>query len=116
MPKGWITDFTELIDVNNNFNPVTGAFILNEDDEEGVYIFAASAYKSRVNGNKGLIAFYKNNKYVRQIFEADVDNALTMNIVFAILLKKGDEVRLANFFARSIYAGSHPFTFTGYKI
>ena len=40
------------------------------------------------------IAFYKNNKYVRQIFEADVDNALTMNIVFAILLKKGDEVRL----------------------
>ena len=90
--------------------------MLNEDDEEGVYIFAASAYKSRIDGLKGLIAFYKNNKYVRQIFEADVDNALTMNIVFALHLQKGDEVRLANFHARSIYAGSHPFTLTGYKI
>ena len=116
LPKGWITDFTELIDVNNNFNPVTGAFTLNEDDEEGVYIFAVSAYKIPVDGNKGLIAFYKNNKYVRQIFEADTENALTMNIVFALHLQKGDEVRLENFNARSIYSGSHPFTFTGYKI
>ena len=122
MPQGWITDFYEDIDVNNNFDPVTGVFTLKEDYEEGVYIFEVGAYKSGKHGKEGLIRVYKNynstaNYLVHEIHEGDADNYSTMNSVLTLDLEKGDEVKLRNYDNHTIYVNTyHPLIFTGYKI
>ena len=115
MPKGDITDFTELVDYGEIFNPTTGRLITNE---EGVFSLHVSAYKGGNHGKRGEIRVYKNQDLVHQISEEDEENYLMMNAVFTLHLQKGDEVILKNVCSDSIYIDKdyHPFTFTGYKI
>ena len=118
MPQGCITNFHEVIDVNNNFDPVTGVFTLKEDDEEGVYIFEVGAHKMGEYGMKGTIYVYKNDLVYHIIHQGDADNDSTMNSIFTLDLKKGDEVKLNNYEGDySIYVSdSFPLIFTGYKV
>ena len=114
---GDITNFTELIDVNNNFDPVTGKFTIKYDDEEGVYVFHVSGHKSKGWEKKGMIKAFKNQQKVQEINEEDRDNTLGMNTVFTLHLQKGDEVKLGNMYDNSTHVASYaPLTFTGYKI
>ena len=121
----YITDFTELVDVGNNFDPKTGIFTIKEEDQEGNYIFHINAYKEgdgwlhidEGTGEIGVIFVYKNQEHVHSIYEQDARNSLKMNSVFTLHLKKGDEVRLKNEYSRSVFITVvDPFTFTGYKI
>ena len=114
LPKGDITDFTELVDYGEIFNPTTGRLTTNE---EGDFLLHVSAFKSKDYGKGGMIDVYKNQDLVHRILENDVENGLMINAVFTLHLQKGDEVKLYNNFDESIYVSSHdPFTFTGYKI
>merc|ERR1712012_1480469 len=114
LPKGDITDFTELIDIGNIFDPQTGRLTIKD---EGMYSLIVSGFKNRNHGNIGLIYVYKNHDLVQRIYEGDKENFLMMNVVFTLHLQKGDEVKLYNYYDESIYVNSdYPFTFTGYKI
>ena len=116
MPRGDITDFTELVDVGEIFNPTTGRLSINEDSLEGKYLVFVSAYKSGTYGKRGRIWVYKNRE-VQFIYESDEGNYLMMNAVVTLHLQKGDEVKLYNLFGKSIDVRSdNPLTFTGYKI
>jgi len=117
LSSGDITDFTELVDMGEIFNPTTGRLSINEDSLEGIYVLYVSAYKNANDGNKGYIKVYKNKDWVQGIYESDRGNYLMMNAVFTLHLQKGDEVKLYNQYDESIYVNSNfPFTFTGYKI
>merc|ERR1719245_897713 len=117
LSRGDITDFTELVDVGDFFNPTTGRLSINEDSLEGKYLFYVSAFKSGIRGKVGMIEVYKNQEVVHRIYESDGGNYLMMNSVFTLHLQKGDEVRLYNVYEGSIDVdGGFPFTFTGYKI
>ena len=118
LPTGDITDYDELIDVGNNFNPSTGVFTVgNKEEHEGTYVFLFSGRKSDAKGKEGLIKFYKNGDYVQSNVESDASNSLQMNSIVPFNLKKGDEIKLKNDYDDSIYVTSNePFTFTGYKI
>merc|ERR1712018_633156 len=95
LPKGDITDFTELIDIGNIFDPQTGRLTIKD---EGMYSLIVSGFKNRNHGNIGLIYVYKNHDLVQRIYE-------------------GDKEKLYNYYDESIYVnGDYPFTFTGYKI
>jgi len=114
---GDITNFTELVDVGDIFNPTTGRLSINEDSLEGMYGFYVSAYKSGNYGKTGMIWVYKNQIRVQCIYENDKGNGLMMNSVFTLHLQKGDEVKLLNYYHTSIEViDDNPFTFTGYKI
>merc|ERR1712079_510526 len=52
LPKGYITDFTELVDYGEIFNPTTGRLTTNE---AGVFSLHVSAHKSRTYGKGGVI-------------------------------------------------------------
>ena len=39
LPRGYIYNYEELIDVAHNFNETTGAFSVKKEDDAGVYIF-----------------------------------------------------------------------------
>jgi len=117
LSSGDITDFMELVNIGDIFNPTTGRLSINEDSLEGKYLFYVSAYKSGFHGKKGLIKAYKNQDLVQQIYESDEGNGLMMNAIFTLHLQKGDEVKLCSQYDESIYVNSYqPFTFTGYKI
>jgi len=114
---GEITDFTELVDMGDIFNPTTGRLSINEDSLEGKYVFYVSARKENHYENKMLIRVYKNQDLVQSIYESDEGNDLMMNSVFTLHLQKGDEVKLDNRYDESIFVYSYkPLTFTGYKI
>ena len=117
MLKGDITDFTELTDVNNNFNPRTGVFTINKNSEKGYYKFYVTGRKSGQNKKEGKIYVYKNKDLVQQIYDSDADNWSMLNSIFTVHLKKGDEVKLnnGNLGAIYVYKGD-PFTFIGYKM
>merc|ERR1711997_1347551 len=100
LPKGDITDFTELVDYGEIFNPTTGRLTSNE---EGVFSLHVSAYKSGNQGKGGVIRVYKNQDLVQQIYENDEENGLMMNVVFTLHLQKGDEVKLYNAIDESIW-------------
>ena len=117
MLKGDITDFTELTDVNNNFNPRTGVFTINKNSEKGYYKFYVTGRKSGQNKKEGKIYVYKNKDLVQQIYDSDADNWSMLNSIFTVHLKKGDEVKLQNQQSDSIYYGKDvSFTFSGNKI
>ena len=117
LPYGEITDYTELVDVGDIFNPTTGTLSINDDQQEGSYVLHVSARKSGNYEKEGRIWVYKNQEVVQEIFESDEGNWLMMNAVFTLHLQKDDEVKLYNDYDESIYVnGYHPFTFTGYKI
>jgi len=113
--EGDITGYDELIDVGNNFNPSTGVFTV---EDEGTYVFLYSGRKNGDNGQEGRIYVYKNgNTVIQYDSEQDASHYLQMNSITASNLKKGDEIKLWNYFDDSIYvSSSRPFTFTGYKI
>ena len=114
MPSGDITDFTELVDIGEIFNPTTGRLSTNE---EGDFLLHVSAFKNGDYGKRGVIFVYKNQDLVQSIIEDDEENGLMMNSVFTLHLQKGDEVKLYNNDDESIYVSSfYPLTFTGYKI
>merc|ERR1712203_134744 len=114
LPKGDITDFTELVDVGGIFNPTTGRLTTNG---EGDFLLHVSAYKSGNYGNRGEIMVFKNEYVVQEIRENDEENSSMMNAVFTLHLQKGDEVKLNNRVDESIHVHSYnPLTFTGYKI
>jgi len=114
---GDITNFTELVDVGDIFNPTTGRLSIKEDSQEGKYVFYVSAYKSGIYGNQGDIEVYKNQDLVQDIYESDEGNDLIMNSVFTLHLQKDDEVKLYNEADESINVYRYnPLTFTGYKI
>jgi len=115
---GYITDYDELIDVGNNFNPSTGVFTVgNKEEDQGTYVFLFSGYKIGGNGKKGRILVYKNGIQVQYNYETDASHSLQMNDIMSFNLKKGDEIKLYNDYDDSIYVSSvDPFTFTGYKI
>ena len=119
LPKGDITNFTELIDSGNIFDPKTGRLTIKDEQQNGIYVFQISALKSAPYGKsrRGLIVIYKNQDLSQQIYESDGENASMMNSLFTFHLKKGDEVKLRNAYDESIEINpSAPFTFTGYKI
>ena len=119
MPEGDITDFTELVDVGSNFDPKTGRLTINNDEQNGYYVFHISAYKSYDNGKLGDIRAFRNHDVhpFQSIFEYDVENDLMMNSVVTSHLQNGDKVILTNGYSDSVYVDSiHPSTFTGYKI
>jgi len=123
---GDITNFTELVDVGDIFNPTTGRLTINEDSLEGKYEFQVNAYKvgefhspiyGKIVGKEGEIIVYKNQKCVQVIFEQDEGHFLMMNAVFTLHLQKGDEVKLENKSLKSIFVDRvAPLTFTGHKI
>ena len=114
MPVGYITGYSELIDVGNNFDPQSGIFTLNMEEEEGIFVFQYQGYKSRTM--KGWIQVYKNGEAVQQTLEKDDDNSMLTGIV-TLDLHVGDQVVLVNYNNDSIVVTrSDPFTFTGYKI
>jgi len=125
---GDITNFTELVDVGDIFNPTTGRLSINEDSLEGKYEFQVNAHKvgdiehyqhinDKIVGKEGGIIIYKNQKCVQVIYEQDEGHALMMNAVFTLHLQKGDEVKLENKFLKSIFVDRvAPLTFTGHKI
>jgi len=113
MPSGDITNFTELVDIGNIFDPQTGRLTIKD---EGKYTLHISAFKYGSYGKRGEIRIYKNQDVVQTIYETDEENYLMMNVVFTLHLQKGDEVKLVNEFDESIFVQSdYPFTFTGYK-
>ena len=117
LPRGDITNFTELIDVNNNFDPVTGIFSVKEDGEEGVYTFDVTCRKYGNNETKAWIEIFKNQDVQNIFAEEDVEHYGIMSFVFTLHLQKGDEVTLNNKLADSVYVGGfHPFAFNGNKI
>ena len=117
MPEGDITEFNELVDVGDNFDPKTGRFTIKDEQQNGNYIFQISGFKSGRRGKEGVIEVLKNNDSIQHIFEEDEQNSLMLNSVFTLHLQKGDKVRLHNNNDESIYVNSYnPFTFTGYKI
>jgi len=117
LPPGDITNFTELVDVGDIFNPTTGRLTINDEQQEGTYKVSVSAYKSGAYGKEGLIKVYKNQDCVNWIYESDEENYLMMNAVVTLHLQKDDEVKLYNKHDTSIGTYIyHPFTFTGYKI
>merc|ERR1719278_1621200 len=75
LPSGDITDFTELVDIGEIFNPTTGRLTSNE---EGEFLLHISAYKSGSYGKGGEIKVYKNQDVVQYIFEYDKGNRLMM--------------------------------------
>jgi len=119
---GDITDYNELIDVNNNFDPVTGKFSVYQDGEEGTYMFLLSGFKSYAHKQRGVVYLYKNGEIVKvSIWNNDHDHSTDHEFVTSTLvtlhLQKGDEVKLDNRGSASVYVDSeNPFTFTGYKI
>ena len=117
LPRGDITNFAELIDVGNNFDPMTGVFTIKEDKEEGVYKFQISAFKNGRDKSEGWINAFKNLDFVLSIYDWDNNNSLMMNSVFTLHLQKGDYVKLQNIFGNTIEVNrGTPLTFTGYKI
>ena len=117
MLKGDITDFTELTDVNNNFNPRTGVFTINKNSEKGYYKFYVTGRKSGQNKKEGKIYVYKNKDKVQEIYDSDPDNWSMLSSIFTIHLKKGDEVKLQNQQSDSVYYNKDvSFTFSGNKI
>jgi len=116
LPVGDITNFTEIIDVGNNFDPMTGVFAINEDKEEGVYKFQISVFKDGRGKSEGLIIVLKNQDWAYSIYDWDNTNSYMMNSVFTLHLQKGDNVELRNGNSDSIAVIDTPLTFTGYKI
>ena len=117
MPPGDIKDYDELIDVGNNFNPSTGVFTVGSKEDEGTYVFLFSGYKISDYGKEGRIRVYRNGNDVQLNRELDASHALHMNDIMSFNLKKGDEIKLHNDVADSIYVVDYyPFTFTGYKV
>ena len=113
----YISDYTELVDVGNNFDPKTGVFTINDEDQEGSYVFHINGYRDNKNGKHGSVMVYKNSISIQNISEEDGKNWLMMNSVVTTHLKKGDEVKVQNRYGDTIQVGgSYPFTFTGYKI
>jgi len=115
LPKGYINNFTEIFDVGNNFNPKTGSFRINNEDQfsNGNYIFNVNAMKYTFA--YGDISVWKNQKPIKVI---DIFNTEIMNSVFTLYLQKGDEVKLKNekysVRSRIIVTSDYPLTFTGY--
>merc|ERR1719245_1151559 len=68
LPDGYITDFTELVDIGNIFDPQTGRLTIKD---EGIYTLIVSAYKNGGHGNRGLIYVYKNQEQVQHIYESE---------------------------------------------
>ena len=61
LSPGYITNYDELIDVGNNFNPSTGVFTVgNKEEDEGTYVFLFSGRKW--SGKDGHIKVYKNGR------------------------------------------------------
>ena len=116
LPAGDIANYTELIDVHKNFNPITGVFSLENDAEKGTYVFLLSGLKGGKDKERGYLQVFKNNQRVNGIYEENTMH-LQINSVFAFNLQKGDEVKLYNDKINSIeISNGRPFTFTGYKI
>ena len=111
------------MDVSNNFDPGTGVFSLNEDDEEGVYTFYFNGHKARYD-KPGQIRVkhksYDGRQYSHYVDWTNSDfeiNDVTHRGVVTHYLRKGDEVKLSNMKSNSIWVThENPFTFTGYKI
>ena len=118
MPAGDIKDYDELIDVGDNFNPSTGVFTVgNKEEDEGTYVFLFSGFKGSNYGKEGWIEVYKNGNRVQYNYESDASHSTQMNDIMSINLKRGDEIKLNNYYDDSIYVDSiRPFIFTGYKI
>merc|ERR1712126_136193 len=111
---GYITDYTELVDVGNNFDPKTGRLTVKDEQQNGNYIFQLSGFKSGSRGQEGVIEVLKNNDFIQQIFEEDEKHSLMLNSVFTVHLEKGDEVKLHHNNDEAIYVNRYnPFTFTG---
>merc|ERR1719336_1478564 len=51
LPKGYITGFTELVDVGNNFDPQTGRLTIKDEMDAGMYTFIVNAFKE--SGDSG---------------------------------------------------------------
>ena len=138
MPHGDITDYDELIDVGDNFNPSTGVFTVGKKQEdEGTYVFLLSGRKNGAGKNRdgkrrrivGDIRVKKaltencGNKCgklfdtVQNIFEKDTSNTIQLSSMVSVNLKQGDQIKLYNSKDDSIYIGpGTPFTLTGYKV
>ena len=118
MAAGDITDYDELIDVANNFNPSTGVFTVgNQEEDKGTYVFLFSGHKSRYYGKKGSIQFHKNGVCVQATSETDDSHDLHIDNIMSINLDKGDQIKLYNYYDASIYVNyEYPFTFTGFKV
>ena len=67
----YITDYTELVDVGNNFDPKTGVFKINDKDQEGYYVFHINGYRDNKKGKNGSIMVYKNSNWIQGISEGD---------------------------------------------
>ena len=120
MPRGDIKNYDELIDVVNNFNPSTGVFTVGNKEDEGDYFFLFSGSKDGDYGKEGWIKVYKNGivQHNWDNFKAPHFGIHQMNSIISFeALKKGDEIKLNNFYDDSIYVNSViPFLFTGYKM
>ena len=115
LPEGDVTDWTELIDVVNNFDPVAGIFTVDKDEDAGIYMFLVSGYKD--GDDKVWAEIYKNDEYGLVIREESSGPETMLSGLVTLHLEKGDKVKLYNKNAGSIYVGfNEPLTLTGYKI
>ena len=114
LSSGYITNYIELIDVANNFNPNTGVFTVGYG-QDGTYVF----YYSGPKGNKktATLNVYKNKNSIQNNHVSFTTHRLQFNGMVTVKLRKGDYIRLHNAQNNALgAAGIYPFTFTGYLI
>merc|ERR1712223_1582681 len=111
MPKGYITNFIEFVDVGDDFDPSFGTFTVSQ---AGTYVFHFSGLK--FSGNVGAIYFAINNQIAQNTLESDTQ-AFPLNGLVTVYLNVGDVVALYNQYGVSIYVHAiDPFTFHGYLV
>ena len=114
LPEGNITGYEVLVDIGSNFNPAKGIFTC---PDEATYVFIVDSQKSGQYLKFGAMWISVNGDHVQDVWEKDRENALHLNGLVALNLKKGDEVNVYNVVADSVEVyRDGPFTFIGYQV
>lgn len=119
-------NYTEQIDVRDQFNPSTGVFDVGyKEEDQGTYAFFFSAYKYLNNdihdSHSQSIEIHKNGENIQTTWEQAPNSknygSNTIGMV-TVNLKIGDKINLWNDADEQIYVRNnyYPLTFMGYKI
>ena len=121
-------NYTEQIDVRDQFNPSTGVFDVGyKEEDQGTYVFFFSAYKWKNvmtdihDSHFQYIEIHKNGKAIQKTWEqapnSENNGSNTIGMV-TVNLKIGDKINLWNDAEEQIYVrnNDYPLTFMGYKI
>ena len=115
LPRGYIYNYEELIDVAHNFNETTGAFSVKKEDDAGIYIFFIRGFR-----NGGQISMVDQEYDVIAKFPDYDDKGLEFKEVVTVNLSNGSSISLFCDNSDSIKVGqlqdNYSFDFWGWKI